>query len=90
MRPLRPRGFDFEGAGTEGALLERVRGVHRAAVLRPAHHVTQREEHAAQQHHAEKQSDQMPALQNPFTAAASSASSHSLTYCSRASSPTAK
>ena len=41
-----------------------------------AHHIAQREENTAQQHHAQKKPNQMPAFQHPVTASAFSISSH--------------
>ena len=55
--------------------------MHRAAELRAAHHIAQRKENAAEQHDSQKQSDQMPALQNPVaTAAAFSIPCHALLF----------
>jgi hypothetical protein len=46
----------------------------RRAILRSAHHVAKREEHAAQQHYPEKQSNEVTALEYPVTSSALSVS----------------
>jgi len=50
--------------------------------LRAAHYVTQSEENSAEQDHAEKQSYQVPAFENPVAASASCVACHFLYFFS--------
>jgi len=52
----------------------------RAAILRLAHHVAEREKYAAQQHHAKEKSYQVPAFQHTIATAPFSASRHSFYF----------
>ena len=48
-------------------------GVHRAAVLLATHYIAESKENPAEQHNAEKQSYQVPALKNPVATTSASA-----------------